>query len=169
MFNSIVPPAHVHSEDLILNCNLSQRDLSARLAAITVFPANHACLLFVSSRHAASWLAVIPLVGLNLHLEPDEFQIVLKWWLGINASLGSYCPYCPDDQLDPLGHHAVTCKGGGDVVLCNNSSRDVFSQFCHLARLGGQLEVDCGLGADNIHSRPADILVQLDNRQTSSF
>ncbi|KAL5460331.1 hypothetical protein EMCRGX_G033776 [Ephydatia muelleri] len=86
--------------------------------------------------------AVIPLVGLYLHLEPDEFQIVLKWWLGINASLGSYCPYCPDHQLDPLGHHAVMCK-----VLPSSVS-------------GGQLEVDCGLGADKIHSRPADTLVQ---------
>ena len=34
-------------------------------------------------------------------------------------------PYCPDHQLDPLGHHAMTCKGGGDVVLCHNSLRVV--------------------------------------------
>ena len=45
-------------------------------------------------------------------------------------------------------------------MLCHNSWRDVFSQFCHQARLGGQLEVGCGLGADKRHSRPADILVQ---------
>ena len=88
-------------------------------------------------------------MGLNLHLEPDEFQIALKWWLGINTSLSSYCP---DHQLDPLGHHAVMCKGGGDVVLCHNSFRDVFSQFCHQGRLGGQLEVGCGLGADKRQS-----------------
>ena len=46
--------------------------------------------------------------------------------LGINTSLSSYCPYCPDHQLDPLGHHAVTCKGGGDVVLRHNSLRVSF-------------------------------------------
>ena len=81
-------------------------------------------------------------MGLNLHLEPDEFQIALKWWLGINMSLSSYCP---DHQLD---HHVVMCKGEGDVVLHHNSLRDVFSQFCHRAHLGGQLEVGCSLGAD---------------------
>ena len=33
---------------------------------------------------------------------------------------------------------------GGNVVLCHNSLRDVFAQFCHRARLGGQLEVGHG-------------------------
>ena len=78
----------------------------------------------------------------------------------MDTSLGSCCPYCPEHQLDHLGHHAVTCKGGGDVVLHHNSLRDAFSQFCHRACLGGQLEVGCGIGADKRHSRPADILVQ---------
>ena len=40
-----------------------------------------------------------------------------------------------------------------------NALRDVFSQFCHRARLGGQLEVGHGSGVDSPHSRPADILV----------
>ena len=75
----------------------------------------------------------------------------------MDTSLGSCCPYCPEHQLDHLGHHAVTCKGGGDVMLHHNSLRDAFSQFCHRACLGGQLEVGCGIGED---SRPADILVQ---------
>ena len=69
------------------------------------------------------------------------------------------CPYCPDHQLDLLGHHGMTCKGGGDVVLHHNSLRDVFAQFCHRARLGGQLEVGHGYGAESSLSRPADILV----------
>ena len=41
----------------------------------------------------------------------------------------------------------------------HNALRDVFSQFCHRAQLGGQLEVGYGSGADSPHSRPADILV----------
>ena len=69
------------------------------------------------------------------------------------------CPYCPDHQLDPLGHHAMTRKGGGDVVLCHNSLSDVFVHFCHRARLGGQLEVGHGYGTDSSLSRPVDILV----------
>ena len=41
----------------------------------------------------------------------------------------------------------------------HNALRDVFAQFCHRARLGGQLEVGHGSGSDSSHSRPADILV----------
>ena len=89
----------------------------------------------------------------NVHLELDEFQIALKWWLGMDTSLDSCCPHCPNHQLDHLGHHAVICKGGGDVVLCHN---------CHRVHLGGggggQIEVGYGLGTDKRHSRPADIL-----------
>eukprot|EP00731_Ephydatia_muelleri_P021595 Em0014g186a len=167
IFNDIVPPVYTISGYLLLHSTLSQKDLSARLEnyqfeqlLFQSSPANRARLLSVSSHHAASWLSVIPSVGLNLHLEPDEFQTALKWWLGIDTSLGSCCPHCPDHQLDPLGHHAVTCKGGGDVVLRPNSLRDAFSQFCHQAHLGGQLEIGCGLGVNKRHSRPADILVQ---------
>ena len=44
------------------------------------------------------------------------------------------------------------------IVFRHNSLRDV-SQFCHRARLDGQLEVGNGCGADRSLSRPADILV----------
>ena len=45
------------------------------------------------------------------------------------------------------------------MVLRHNSLRDVFAQFCHRARLGGQLEVGHGYGAESSLSRLADILV----------
>ena len=102
-------------------------------------PANRARLLSVASCHASSWLAVILSRGLNLSLDPDEFQVALKWWLGMDTLSQLRCPYSPDHQLDPLGHHAVMCKWGCDVVLHQNSLRDVFAQYCHRARLGGQL------------------------------
>eukprot|EP00731_Ephydatia_muelleri_P012402 Em0006g1296a len=93
------------------------------------------------------------------HLEPNEFQVAIKWWLGMDVSFDSCCPYCPNHRLDPLGHHALTCKHGGDVVLRHNSLRDVFVESCHRACLGGQVEVGSGLGLDRLHSRPADVLV----------
>ena len=42
------------------------------------------------------------------------------WWLGLDSSLGSQCAFCPAHSLDPLGHHTLTCKCGGDIVLCHN-------------------------------------------------
>ena len=143
-----------------------QKDLSARIEDhqfdqlfLAATPANRARLLSVASCHASSWLSVIPARGLNLHMDPAEFQVALKWWLGVDTSPHLRCPHCPDHQLDPLGHHALTCRGGGDAVLRHNSLCDVVAQFCHRARLGGQLEVGGETEADGSQSWPADYLV----------
>ena len=117
IFNSLVPIAHSISMESLQTSTVHQKDLSARiedhqfdqlfLAATT---ANRACLLSVASCHASSWLSVIPARGLNLHMDPAEFQVALKWWLGVDTSPHLRCPHCPDHQLDPLGHHALTCR-----------------------------------------------------------
>ena len=44
-------------------------------------------------------------------------------------------------------------------MIRHNALRDVCAQFCHRARLGGQLEVGYGSGGDVSNSRPADFLV----------
>ncbi|KAL5473538.1 hypothetical protein EMCRGX_G028029 [Ephydatia muelleri] len=166
IYNSLVPQASSLSDNSLLESGSSQKKLSAGIEnhqfdqlCATSTPANRARLLSASSRHASSWLAVIPSRGLNLCMEPEEFQVALKWWLGMDTSPQQRCPHCHDHQLDPLGHHAVTCKGGGDAVIRHNALRDVFAQFCHRARLGGQLEVGYGSGGDVSNSRPADFLV----------
>eukprot|EP00731_Ephydatia_muelleri_P023300 Em0015g883a len=46
----------------------------------------------------------------------DFYTKALKWWLGIDLAQGLCCNFCPSLTLDPLGHHAITCKHGGDVV-----------------------------------------------------
>eukprot|EP00731_Ephydatia_muelleri_P019820 Em0012g645a len=115
---------------------------------------DRARLLSVSSPHASAWLSVVPSPGLNLHLEPAEFQAAIQWWLGIGVAHGSLCPHCPH-ALDPLGHHALTCKHGGDVVNRHNRLRDVFAESC---RRACQVEAGSGLGRDEHHTRPADVL-----------
>eukprot|EP00731_Ephydatia_muelleri_P003120 Em0001g3120a len=70
--------------------------------------ADRARLLSISSPHASSWLSVVPSEGLGLHLNPDQFQVAIKWWLGLDTFGGSLCSLCPDTVLDPLGHHAST-------------------------------------------------------------
>ena len=94
--------------------------------------ANRACLLSVAAPHSSSWLSVVPSPGLGLHLESNEYQMAIKWWLGLDTSGQSMCPFCPDTALDPLGHHAVTCRHGGDVVICCNHLWDeIFDLCCH--------------------------------------
>ena len=123
-------------------------------------PVNKARILSVSAPHAGSWISVVPSTGLDLHLDNAECQVALRWWLGLDTSGGSTCPFCPGTALDPLGHHAATCRHGGNVVSRHNHLRDIFADFCRRAHLSVKVEVGYGLSRDHINSRPADILVQ---------
>ena len=119
-------------------------------------PANKARLLSVSAPHTTSWLSVITLTSLALH-DPIEFRVAVKWLLGLDTSQGYQCGFCPAHSLDPLGHHALTCKCGGDVISRHNALRDTLARF--LQRAYAAIEVEAG--ADHSQSQPADILVQL--------
>ena len=66
-YNSLVPPESSVSVVSLIDSGLSQKNLSSRIddhqfdqLYLTSSPANRARLLSVSSRHASSWLAVIP-------------------------------------------------------------------------------------------------------------
>ena len=63
-------------------------------------------------------------------------------------------------MLDPLGHHASTCKRGGDAVFRHNRLRDVVAESCRLAHLSVKVEAGNNLTPDHSHTRPADVLVQ---------
>ena len=62
------------------------------------------------------------------------------------------CPFCQDVALDPPGHHAVTCRHGGDVVIRHNHLRDVFVDFCQRAHLS--VSVEKGHGLQEITATP---------------
>ena len=62
-------------------------------------------------------------------------------------------------MLDPLGHHAVTCKFGVDVVSRHNQQRDTFVQTCRLTGASASIEAGSGLGHEHLHTRPADVLL----------
>eukprot|EP00731_Ephydatia_muelleri_P009897 Em0005g483a len=166
-YNGLVSPPDGISVESILASPIPQRILSQRLddhsfglviAAAT--DADKARLLSTSAPHAASWLSVVPSIGLGLHLDPNELQIAVKWWLGLDTSRGSSCGLCPDVALDPLGHHAATCRRGGDVVIRHNRLRDVVLSFCHQAHIAARLEAGSGLTPGLDRARPADVLVR---------
>ena len=68
-------------------------------------------------------------------------------------------PYCPHAALDPLGHHAVTCRHGGDVVVRHNRLLDVLADSFRRAHLSVAVEKGHGLKRDRNHQHPADLLV----------
>ena len=119
-------------------------------------PANKARLLSESAPHAAAWLSVVPSIELGLHLEPNEYQVAVRWWLGLDTSGTAMCPFCPGVGLDPLGHHCVTCRHGGDVVWRHNLLREAIASLCRTAHLS--IAVEKG-GGGHDHTRPADVLI----------
>ena len=128
--------------------------------------ADRARLLSITSPHAAAWISVTPSISQGLHLLPDEFQVAVQWWLGINPSPTSnqdgfllICPFCPSSTLDTLGHHCVTCRCGGDVMTWHNALRSVLYTTLHRAGLSAHLEEGSSWSIEKPKSRPADILV----------
>ena len=120
----------------MLSCKLEDK-LFTQLFNNASLP-DRACLLSVSSRHSSAWLFVTPSLRLNLHLDPSEFQVAIKWWLGLPACQGQICPQCSSHSLDYFGHHALTGRKGPDVV--HNRIRDTIFELGQLACLGAQLE-----------------------------
>ena len=166
IFNSLVLPADVVSVESLLTTPVSQKSLSGKIDDHVVnlllnssSVADKARLLSVSSPHAASWLSVVPSESLGLHMDPPVFQVAIKWWLGHDVSEGSQCALCPGSTLDHLGHHAVTCKYGGDVVTRHNMIRDILVETCRRAHIGVKVEVGNNLSRDHSKTRPADILL----------
>ena len=167
-YNSLVSPLDGISVESILASPIPQIILSQRLddhsfglviAAATDADINRASL-YICTPCRLFWLTVVPSVGLGLHLDPNELQIAVKWWLGVDTSRGSSCGLCPDVALDPLGHHAATCRCGADVAIRHNRLRDVFLSFCHQAHIATRLEAGSGLTPGLDHTRPADVLVR---------
>ena len=87
----------------------------------------------------------------------SQFQVAIKWWLGLEVSYGSSCPLCPEIALDSLGHHAVTYKRGGDGVFRHNKLRDVLAESCRQAHLGVQVEMGSNVTSNHSLTRPADL------------
>ena len=99
-----------------------------------------------------------PQLNLHLHVEPPEFHVALTWWLGMDTSQNSCCLFCPSQALDSLGHHALTCKSGCDLIVRHNSLWDT-RKLCQLASIACQIKaVNGGLDIEGRHTHPSDSL-----------
>ena len=142
MFNQQVAQEEALTTDSVLLSPPRQHLLSEKVEKLAFSSLLHnattatkARLLAESVPQAHAWLRTVPSPGLGLALEPDETHILLKWWLGLPLfNSEETCPYC-SSQLDPLGHHALTCRYAGDVVTRHNCIRDCIADFCRRARL----------------------------------
>eukprot|EP00731_Ephydatia_muelleri_P017175 Em0010g273a len=83
-------------------------------------PANRAHLLSVAAPHVSSWLSVVPSPGLGLHLESNEYQMAIRWWLGLDT-------YGPLTSLLLAGTEAL------DLTITSPLCSAILSESCHQA------------------------------------
>ena len=72
--------------------------------------------------------------------------------VGFGLGSGPQLQFLSSLALDPLGHHAITCKHGGDEVTHHNKLRDVFVEGCRRANVYAQVEVGSGFGRDKCNT-----------------
>ena len=78
-------------------------------------------------------------------------------WILQAVRLVRFAPMLP--LTHALGHHAITCRHGGDVVIRHNMLRDELADFFRRAHLSVAVEKGHGLTRDHNRQRPADLLV----------
>ena len=146
-YNSKVDPADAMTFESVTSSPPQQHHLSGKIEETffkTLLNNSSVCtrarLRAVSATNANAWLRAIPSIHRDLALEPHEMQVLLKWWLGIPiSSTDSKCFLC-SKTLDPDGHHALTCRSGGDTIVRHNKLRDCFANLCSKACLSPQLQ-----------------------------
>ena len=102
---------------------------------------------------ATSWMTVVPSIGLGHKLGNGDYQVLLKWWLGLKLSRpdAGECPRC-GDVCDPFGDHFVSCKHNQPVRrhhALRNALADVLVEVgipcVKEVPIGGRRPADLGL------------------------
>ena len=101
--------------------------------------------------NAGKWLTAPPKPG--GFLDPHEWQLLLRWRLGLPVSPMGPCPCC-HAPMDPLGDHALSCAAAG-IYSRHNAVRDFLSRSLADAGLSNTLEV----ALPDTNLRPADVFV----------
>ena len=165
---------------------LRQHELSERIdaaSASAILLAEHlysgqlfGCRTLLHRCDAADWLRVVPSPGLGLASRAQRNERSAREVVARSAAEQyQYCliPSTPHSTpLDPLGHHALTCRKNGDVVIRHNRLRDLLHESCSRALLRPQLERgNCGSQRTKptVPLSPADICIPaMDARTTRS-
>ena len=75
--------------------------------------------------HSGASLAAPPIPAIDLDLSAKEYQVSVKYRLGIAAhDQERKRPYCKSGTLNTFGDHAVACHGRGDTLSGHDRIRD---------------------------------------------
>ena len=142
VFNSLVSQQDAVSAKSLFSLSVSQKSLSSKLD-----DHDFNLLLLWQTRHVfCQFLPPILPPGLPLcPLRAWGFTWILQFSrLPSNGGLAwihQRAPIVPC-ALHHLGHHAVTCKYGGDVVSRHNRIRDILVETCRQVHIGVKVETN---------------------------
>ena len=110
-----------------------------------------ACL----SANSLAWLNACPTAALGLRLQPSEFSVLNKLYLGepvLPQSVTLNCELCAD-SMDAYGDHLLCCRKSGFI----QRHQTVAKQLWHMCTAAG-FNATCEVSVSG-RSRPADILL----------
>jgi len=90
-----------------------------------------------SATGAGAWLKAIPSLNQYTLMSNAAFRTTLSMRLGI--AIFEACSFCRQN-LDPRGHHIMTCMGHGHKQLMHTSFRNVIYGLAQRARAQPKLE-----------------------------
>ena len=126
---------------------------------------------------SGAWLSAPPIPARDLHLSAKEFQVSVKYRLGIAVyDQERKCPFCRSGTLDTFGDHAVACHGRGDVISRHDRICDRIASACSAANLSPVIEKRNLIAENNsrpgdfyLHSWKSGLSAALDRTVTSSL
>ena len=106
--------------------------------------------------HSGVWLAAPPILAIGLHLSAKEFQVSVKYRLGIAVYYPERkCFYCKSSTLYNFGDQAVACHGRGDAISRHVRNRNRIACACSAAILSPVIEKRNPIAENN--SRQGDV------------
>ena len=104
--------------------------------------------------NVATWMEVTPSRALGTKFTGTEYQLLLRWWLGMPLVAGSAtdCPCC-GQTMDVYGDHLVSCKYNQPTQR-HHAVRDALANTLRECNIACQVEVAVGG-----NRRPADVAV----------
>ena len=106
--------------------------------------------------HSGAWLAAPPISAMGLHLSAKEFQVSVRYRLGIAVyDQEKDVLFCKSRTLHTFGDHAVACHGRGDAISRHDRFRDRIASACSAANLSSVIEKRNFIAENN--SRPGDV------------
>ena len=98
-------------------------------------------------------LAGPPIPALRLHLLTKEFQVSVRYRLGIaDYDQERKCSYCSSGTLNTFGDIGVACHGNGDAISRHARIRDRIASACSAGNLSPVIEKRNLLAENNSRS-----------------